>query len=555
MSARIRSLQNGLVPIDEASRDDLVTTDVVTVQSLDAATTYSWTLMYTPEGSTATFSGSSAAVSPGTFTVDVVGPYLVRLIVDAGLATENAQYVRLRALTTGLGLTLVSAGERRDGTGIIPVDVDTVGWANEQNANLLALETAALYVDTLAETLVSGNVTGGTNMVFTTGDELQGQTTLTLRADNNAADNIDMYPGAAGAVVVNGKLTVTGLIDPTGVIFTHAAAPSTGAAEGAIFVSDGSGALTADHLYYRPASDAVPSDISAGILPQNFASVLSTGNTTGGTSLIVSSGDSIQGAGGAGTAVTLILRGGVPVSGVSAGGDMCLRPGAGLGGGLDGTIKLYNAAGTNGVRLFVPSANTITLDTLAGGGSPLTYDTSTGKLTVPGLIDPTGMVFTAAGPPSTGASEGAIFVSDGTSGLVAGELYFRPASDGTARNAIRFRVPYHFNMPEVPDDTVEYRGWVHEACTLVRVRAYMAVLNTQGNYTLVVTNNGTGNTALSAASFNMNTLVADTVTPIGLTITPADLVFGGAGRWTVSLTSDNVAFDGSGVYIELVFEV
>lgn len=555
MSARIRSLQNGLTPIDEASRDDLVVGDVVTVQSLDAATTYNWTLMYAPEGSAATFSGSATAVSPGTFTVDQVGPYLIRLIVDAGLPTEDSQYVRLRALTVGLGLSLVAAGERRDGTGIIPVDVDTVGWANEQNANLLALETQALYVDTLAETLVSGNVTGGTHIVVTTGDEVQGQTTLVLRADNNAADNIDMYPGASGAVIVNGKLTVTGLIDPTGIIFSEAPPPTTVANEGAVFVGDGTAGTIANHLYYRPASDGASTDISAGILPESLATTLGAGNTTGGNPIIVSTGDYIQGAGGAGSAVSLELRGGVPTGGVSDGGDVRLRPGTGLGGGVAGTVQIRSADNNWGVRLSVPAADTFQIDTLAGGGNLFKYDASTGKLTVPGLIDPTGLVFTGAAAPATGANEGAVFVSDGTGGLVAGELYFRSASNGTARNAARFRIPYHFPMPEVPADTVEYRGWVHEACTLVAVRVYMAVVNTQGNYSLTVTNNGTGNTVLSAASFDMNTLVADTVTTLGLTAVGADLTFAASGRWTVVLTSDDAEFDGSGIYIELVFEV
>jgi len=144
MAANIRSLQNGINPIDGASRDDLVVGDVVTVSSLDAATTYAWVLVFAPEGSVATFTGSTSAPSPGDFTVDLEGPYLVRLTVDAGLAGESIQYVRLRALTAGLGLHLVSAGERRDGTGIIPVDIDPEGWANEQNENLLALETAVL---------------------------------------------------------------------------------------------------------------------------------------------------------------------------------------------------------------------------------------------------------------------------------------------------------------------------------------------------------------------------------------------------------------------------
>lgn len=142
MAARIRSLRNGITPVNELSRDDLVVTDVVTVTSLDAATTYAWAIVFAPESSTAVFSGSVSAVSPGTFTVDLEGPYLISLVVDASLPTEDTQYVRLRALTTPLGLTLVSAGERRDDTGVIPVDVSAAGWAHDQNRNLQALESA-----------------------------------------------------------------------------------------------------------------------------------------------------------------------------------------------------------------------------------------------------------------------------------------------------------------------------------------------------------------------------------------------------------------------------
>lgn len=149
MSARIRSKRNAITPIDEASRDDLVVTDIVTVQSLDAATTYAWALLYVPDGSAATFSGDVTSVSPGSFTVDLVGSYLVRLTVDATLGSEDTQYVRLRALTTDLGLHLIAAGERRDETGIIPVDASTTGWADEQNNNLQALEAMSVGLTTL----------------------------------------------------------------------------------------------------------------------------------------------------------------------------------------------------------------------------------------------------------------------------------------------------------------------------------------------------------------------------------------------------------------------
>jgi hypothetical protein len=112
---------------------------------------------------------------------------------------------------------------------------------------------------------------------------------------------------------------------------------------------------------------------------------------------------------------------------------------------------------------------------------------------------------------------------------------------------------YHQDMPPAPGAAAQYKGWVPVASELVAVRAYMEVVNTVGTYTLAVTNVGTGNTALSAASFNMNTLVATNVTSVALTGTPADLVFAAQGRWTITLTSNNAGFDGSGVYIELEF--
>ena len=125
--------------VSGASRDDLESGDTVNLTSVDPASTYTWDLVFVPEGSAAVIVGSGIAVN---FVADLDGPYLVRLVTDIGLATEDTQYVRLRALTSTLGLKLVAAGERRDSTGVIPVDVDTEGWANEQNYNLQILETA-----------------------------------------------------------------------------------------------------------------------------------------------------------------------------------------------------------------------------------------------------------------------------------------------------------------------------------------------------------------------------------------------------------------------------
>lgn len=153
MSASIRSLRNGITPIDDASRDDLIVGDIVTVSALIPATTYAWVLTFIPDGSTAVFSGSSTAVSPGNFTVDLPGAYLVRLTTDLSLPTESTQYVRLRVLTPDLGLKLVAAGERRDASGIIPVDASPRGWANDQNFNLQSLESAIMAVGSAVRSL------------------------------------------------------------------------------------------------------------------------------------------------------------------------------------------------------------------------------------------------------------------------------------------------------------------------------------------------------------------------------------------------------------------
>ena len=142
MAAEIRSEVIAPAPkaaVDNASRDDLAVNDVVQLTAIAGGTTFQWTLVFVPEGSTAVLTPPAAATTAGpvTFTVDLVGPYLVRLVVDAGLATESTQYVRLRALTTSLGLHLVpqanaataAAGSRRCGHRRL---------ANEQNYNLQA---------------------------------------------------------------------------------------------------------------------------------------------------------------------------------------------------------------------------------------------------------------------------------------------------------------------------------------------------------------------------------------------------------------------------------
>ena len=166
MSAQIRiSVERGGVIIStnvNQSVDNVRKGDVVYCESVDVHTTYSWTLVFTPDSPNGTVSSSGLINPPGStvnnckFVVDNEGAYLVRLVVDAGLGTESTQFLRIRKITRFGDLKLVAAGERKDSVGAIPFDIDPVGWADDQNQNLqkllayvrrLSVSGRVLYVD------------------------------------------------------------------------------------------------------------------------------------------------------------------------------------------------------------------------------------------------------------------------------------------------------------------------------------------------------------------------------------------------------------------------
>jgi len=144
----IRTLVNGLAPVVNLSRNDLREGDTVTLDFIAApASSYAWSIAYKPQNrnrvnSAAALVGDPFSAGPLTFVVDYEGSYLIRLVVDAGLPTQNEMYLRLRFLTKFGDLSLVAAGEKRENsstpglTSVIPVDASAEGWANDQNFNL-----------------------------------------------------------------------------------------------------------------------------------------------------------------------------------------------------------------------------------------------------------------------------------------------------------------------------------------------------------------------------------------------------------------------------------
>ena len=195
------------LPTVDLSREDLMPGYQIQCESVYAASTYSWTLAFTPDsagpatGTSDDYAGtpSNASLLPPQgstlqfckFNVDWAGSYLIRLVVDAGQPTESTMFLRLRALTLFGCLKLVAAGERRDGTGVVPADASPEGWANDQNQNMLrilaflrrtATSGRTLYVDANKGRKLSADPNDPTNIVLFPGPDSANRDTTGIRA-------------------------------------------------------------------------------------------------------------------------------------------------------------------------------------------------------------------------------------------------------------------------------------------------------------------------------------------------------------------------------------
>lgn len=92
---------------------------------------YLWEFLDRPEGSTATF--SSAVVQNPTFTPDCEGTYLIRLTVNAALATESVNTVIAAISQMKSGIRIPAAGETTE-------ESTARGWAEDVNRGMQMLD-------------------------------------------------------------------------------------------------------------------------------------------------------------------------------------------------------------------------------------------------------------------------------------------------------------------------------------------------------------------------------------------------------------------------------
>lgn len=111
----------------------LVINTVVSLNNVNSGgeVSYLWEFLDRPEGSTSTF--SSASVQNPTFTPDCEGTYLIRLTVNAALATEATNTVIAAIAQMKSGMRIPAAGET--------TEEDTArGWAEDVNRGLQMLD-------------------------------------------------------------------------------------------------------------------------------------------------------------------------------------------------------------------------------------------------------------------------------------------------------------------------------------------------------------------------------------------------------------------------------
>lgn len=311
--------------------------------------------------------GSTTDVDNGIYTLIQLGsattPWVLERSTDADqnyeIVSGLAVYITQGATTAGFGYTVLTPNP-------IIIDTTAVTFTNTS--------APPSPTPTWAQVLAMGNVSGGTNPVITSGDQITGQDLATggdlpLRGGNSS-----------GAAATGGDVTLTGGTGGAGgnggaVTITGGATPTT-ATGGAVVITGGTGGTTG-----------------------NAGDVTVQGGTGGST------------VGGAGPAGDLNLLAGSAGSLNNAGGNVIITAGTGAGTGAGGDVTitsgLSSTGGTGDITLMVQSPGT---SGPAGALNLIGAGTNTGA----GAFN-----FTTSNAGSTGAG-GTFNITSGAGGSTSG---------------------------------------------------------------------------------------------------------------------------------------
>jgi hypothetical protein len=213
----------------------------------------------------------------------------------------------------------------------------------------------------LSQVLDAGNDTDGFHILVTNGDEINGQDGGYVRfaAGTGLVETSDLS--------VIGKLTVSGLIDPTGLVLDEqAASPFTAAGKHTIWAKN-----TIPSTLWTTDDAGNETQVATGTT-LGLSAVLTVGNTSGANDVIIDSGQKIQGEDGVATVGgDLTLEGGAGDG--DSGGSVYITGGPAGDGGGGGSITISGAAGgtTSGAGGTVSIAGGAASDGNSDGGSVL----------------------------------------------------------------------------------------------------------------------------------------------------------------------------------------
>jgi len=233
---------------------------------------------------TAVLGGSSSSWTTITATGTVAGP---------GSATNNAVARWDGAGGATIQDSVVVISDAGAVTGVASIAVSGLVDGRDVSADGVALDAHLIDIANPHSTniglaLAVGNDTDGHDVVLTVGDQILGEDGGSIEFDAVTGLLRTTDAIVVGDLEVTGKLTVAGLIDPTGLVLTsQAAAPHTPTAtEGVLWYDNASPPV----LYSTTTAGTAVVNTSS---TNDLATALALGNATGGTSIEVTDGDAI----------------------------------------------------------------------------------------------------------------------------------------------------------------------------------------------------------------------------------------------------------------------